>query len=71
MFSSVYGKPPEYMARTPAIPATRHVQAPSILENMRINAAQGKAGPASSTDMPARIDGGNQEYAAHMPSTSR
>ena len=71
MFTSVYSKQPEYMARTPDIPAPRHVQAPSILRNMRINAAKSLAGRAFSAETSARIDGSIPEYTANMPSTLR
>jgi hypothetical protein len=71
VFASVYGTEPAYEATAPDIQARRHVQAPSILGDMQINSAKGKAGRASSADMPARIDGGNPEYTANMPSTSR
>jgi len=50
MFTSVYSKQPEYMARTPDIPAPHHVQAPSILGNMRINSAEGLADRTFSAD---------------------
>jgi hypothetical protein len=71
MFPSVYGRKPAYAATTPDIQARRHVQALSILGNMRINSDESQAGRASSTDMPARIDGSIPEYTANMPSTSR
>jgi len=70
MTTSVYSKQPEYMAPTPDIPILRHVRAPSILGNMRINSAKGKAGWSSSADTLARMDGSIPEYLVDMMSTS-
>jgi len=71
MFTSIYIKKPGYAAPTTHILAKRHVQAPSIPGNMRINFTKDLAGRASSADRLARIDGAIPGYAAKMPSTSR